>query len=173
MTILNPTDYPPAIADLLRAMPLAPLGPGTPVQSARAALAALDDAAFGRVTDRNMAAACRAGLWLAFNDLDESHEISQGLHTPEGSYWHAIMHRREPDPSNSKYWWVRVGAHPVLQQLVEQAPALRYNYTNPFDFVDFCEENRGSGSGDETLARKVQLLEWQLLFAHCFRGTIA
>jgi hypothetical protein len=55
----------------------------------RARLAALDDAAFGRVADRDMAACCRSGLWLAFNFLDESHRISQDIDTPTGSYWHA------------------------------------------------------------------------------------
>jgi hypothetical protein len=82
--------YPPAIAELLRQVPLAPLGPGAPVAAVRGQLEALDDAAFGRVADADMAAACRSGLWLAFNYLDESHEISQGLHTAEGSFWHAL-----------------------------------------------------------------------------------
>ena len=91
-----------------------------------------------RVVDRAMADACRAGMWLLFDFLDESHTISQELHTAEGSYWHAIMHRREQDASNSKYWFRKVGNHPVLRRLVEQVPALGYNYANPFEFVDFC-----------------------------------
>src|SRR5208282_3154263 len=43
-----------------------------------------------------------AGLWLWHDGLDESHRISQGLSSPAGSFWHAIMHRREGDFSNSK-----------------------------------------------------------------------
>lgn len=80
------------------------------------------------------------------------------------------MHRREPDPSNSKYWWRRVGPHPVLGQLRERATALGYTFTSPEAFVDVCERVRGTGSADEDLARRVQLLEWQLLFDHCYRG---
>src|SRR5688500_14191487 len=38
------------------------------------------------------AVALLAGLWLWHDFLDESHTISQGLHTPTGSFWHAIMH---------------------------------------------------------------------------------
>src|ERR1041384_5983899 len=53
----------------------------------------------------------RGGLYLRFNFLDKSHTVSQGIHSVEGSYWHAIMHRREPDYSNSKYWYRRVPAH--------------------------------------------------------------
>ena len=82
------------------------------------------------------------------------------------------MHRREPDAFNSKYWWRKVGAHPVPMQLVEQAPSLGYSYTNPQDFVDFCERVRGTASADEETAKRVQLLEWRLLFDHCYRAAI-
>ncbi|MGB1126733.1 MAG: hypothetical protein ACPG4Q_16145, partial [Phycisphaeraceae bacterium] len=41
--------------------------------------------------------AIKAGLWLYVDELDRSHEYSQSIHTPTGSFWHAIMHRREGD----------------------------------------------------------------------------
>lgn len=116
--------------------------------------------------------ACLAGLWLYFDFLNESHEISQELHTAEGSFWHAIMHRREPDPSNSKYWWRSVGSHPALDRLREAAPSVGHVYTTPDAFVDFCERVRGTDSTDEETAKRVQLLEWQLLFDHCFRTAV-
>ncbi len=96
----TPLDYPPKIAELLKADRLTPLGPGTPNESVRAALAALTvESAFAphTVRDRDMAAACLAGLWLYHDFLDESHAISQEIGTPTGSYWHGLMHRREPD----------------------------------------------------------------------------
>ena len=159
----------PVLSGWLDRVPLMPLGPGRPESSLGEALAAIGDAQLAPrgVADRQMIAACRSGLWLAFDFLDESHKLSQEIETPEGSFWHAIMHRREPDPSNSKYWWRRVGQHPVLRQLREQAPALGYTFTSPDAFVDFCEEVRDGGSGEEQLARKVQLLEWRLLFEWC------
>jgi hypothetical protein len=100
---------------------------------------------------------------------DESHRISQDDESdPDRNFWHAVMHRREPDASNSKYWWRRVGAHPVLDRLREHSPATGYDYATPFDFVDFCERVRGTGTAEEELARRVQLLEWQLLFGWCY-----
>lgn len=126
----------------------------------------------GRASDLPAARACLAGLWLYFDYLDESHAISQDLGASEGSFWHAIMHRREPDAWNSKYWWRQVSAHPVLEHLRRDAPLLGYTYTTPEAFVDFCDRLRGSGSADEVIAKKVQLLEWQLLFHHCHRMAI-
>jgi hypothetical protein len=163
--------YGPAVAALLADPRLPALGPGGPVAAVRDALTRFDPLRDlgGAVTDPDAARACHAGLWLLFDFLDESHTISQDLDTPEGSFWHAVMHRREPDAANSKYWWRRVGPHPVLSALVVKAPALGYAYTNPLDFVDFCEQVRGTGAPDEELARRVQLLEWQLLFDHCHR----
>ncbi len=143
---------------------LMPLGPGTPNAGMRSRLEALRFES----KQRDFAQCCLAGAWLYHDFLDESHAVSQEIETPEGSFWHAIMHRREPDAWNSKYWFRRIGNHPVLEMLLEQAPAIGYKYTNPLDFVDFCEKVRDTGSDDEDLAKRVQLLEWQLLFAHCF-----
>jgi hypothetical protein len=150
--------YPLEVTALLSEPRLAPLGPGTPVPGLKPQLAAI-----------KLPPACMAGLWLYFDYLDESHTISQDLHTKEGSFWHAIMHRREPDAWNSKYWWRRVGSHPVLGQLREQTPSVGYEYRTPEEFVDFCERVRGTGSPAEELAQRVQLLEWQLLFGYCLQ----
>lgn len=175
LTYLEASHYPPAIADLLRDLPLAPLGPGQPATHVAGRLGALGESSFAplRVVDRRMAAACRAGLYLAYDFLDESHKISQDVETPEGSFWHAIMHRREPDASNSAYWFRRVGNHPIFATLATEARALGLRlgdeHWNPFDFIDQCEERRGTNTDQELLLRRVQQKEWQLLFAWCFR----
>jgi hypothetical protein len=157
-------EYPPVVAELLAIDHPTALGPGAP----SAALRAQIEAACALVPP-----ACAAGLWLRFDFLDRSHAISQEDESaPDRNFWHAIMHRREPDAWNSKYWWRRVGAHPVLKQLAEQAPALGYTYTTPEAFVDFCEKVRGSGKEEEKAAMAVQELEWRLLFAWCFEHAL-
>lgn len=116
----------------------------------------------GIIDSLTLTPAAKAGLWLLHDFFEESHAISQNLHTPEGSYWHGILHRREPDPSNAKYWFRRAGDHPIMKQLREQSPDLGYNYSSACAFVEDCE--RGGES-----VRAVQFLEWRLLFEFCCR----
>ena len=143
---------------------------GEPVLAMKAKLAALDDASFGRIADRDALAACRAGLWLAFDFFEESHAISQDLDTVEGSYWHGILHRREPDAANAKYWFRRAGRHPIFAELADQlGPGIAWN---PDAFIDRCEATRGSGSAAEEACRRVQQREWELLFGWCFTRAV-
>lgn len=77
------------------------------------------------------AEAIKSGLLLWNDALDESHTISQGLADQTGSYWHGIMHRREPDYPNSKYWFGRVGSHPIFPALRERALEVFNDTANP------------------------------------------
>jgi len=143
-----------------------PLGPGSPNRALRDALRqAKVEAAFeGRtLRDEQLARACVAGVWLYHDFLDESHTISQSLHTPEGSYWHAIMHRREPDYSNAKYWFRNVGEHPVYDALGDY---------DPFAFVDACQRAAREGGDLEQRCLDTQMREWWALFDYCYRGAV-
>jgi hypothetical protein len=114
-----------------------------------------------------------AGLYLYFSCLDEAHSIAQELETADGSFWHGIMHRREPDAGNAGYWFRQVGKHPVFPALRDEAHRLRFDTGrewDPFEFIEFCEAARGRpGCEEERIAMQVQLAEWQLLFDHCAR----
>ncbi len=119
--------YGPTLNRLLAAAELNELGPGDPRGEARAALEELTPTSVVAphpLADREMASACCAALWLRFDFLDRSHHISQAIDTPEGSFWHGVMHRREPDFANAKYWFRRVGRHDLYEHLAEEDPAL-------------------------------------------------
>jgi hypothetical protein len=176
--------YSSAVVALLREERLAPLGPGTPNAGARDALAALTDdtvAAPHPVVDSEMAAACRAGLWLYHDFLDEAHKISQDIASPTGSYWHGLVHRREPDYSNAAYWFRRVGRHPIFEPLVKSARELAARCSiavpigdtwDPFWFIGYCEACAQGREPGEQFARLVQKREWEMLFEYCYRRAI-
>lgn len=122
--------------------------------------------------------AAMSGLWTYYGCFDEAHGVAQEIHNPDGSYWHAILHRREPDAGNAAYWFHRVGSHPVFPKLhheVEELSAKSHRHPfktsgawDPFAFIDFCEAaRRKPGSEQEQFAIEVQLIEWQLLFDYC------
>jgi hypothetical protein len=185
----NPHLYSSAFVELLQEERLNLLDPGTPNMQMRPALGALTiEKAFApnKIIDADMARACLAGIWLYHDFLDESHQISQSITTTTGSYWHGIMHRREPDFSNSKYWFHRVGEHPIFEPLRQAAAELAAANTShestaflcqqkkwdPFAFIDLCEACLNRHSPAEKFCRQIQLCEWKLLFDHCFHQAI-
>jgi hypothetical protein len=146
-----------------------PLDAGEPNLSAREVLHTLSIYVSDRVKkyDKVMARCCVSGLWLLHDFLDESHTISQNIATPSGSFWHGIMHRREGDFSNAKYWFDRVGDHPVFA-LLTMADGSAWD---AYQFVDDCQ--RALRTRDEAriaVLRELQHREWQALFDHCFRA---
>jgi len=174
----DPRTYGPDVAAVLLPQRLPELGPGVANTSAHAAIASLtiDRMAGDReIHDPDMARCCLSALWLYHDFLDESHAISQEIDTPAGGYWHGIMHRREPDADNAKYWFRRVGTHPIFDALAIEAGLLKVRASgvsgwDPFEFVDQCEKHRGTNGQTELKLRQLQQTEWALLFDRCFRN---
>ena len=47
-------------------------------------------------------------LWYeAKGDWHKSHELAQDVNTPDGSWVHAYLHRKEGDQFNAQYWYNR------------------------------------------------------------------
>lgn len=175
--------YGPLFAELLGNALVMPLGPGRPITQHEEALRAMTvERAFEgkRVVDSDMANACLSAAWLYHNYLDESHEISQSIDTPTGSFLHGIMHRREPDYGNAKYWFRRVGDHAIFGELAEAAALLAERRPDrdaalpwleggwdPFAFVDLVESCATGESEADDLCQQIQMREWWLLFDHC------
>ena len=179
----NSDAYGPAIAELLGPRTM-PLDAGEPNTSVRPQLEQPTAALFtdGTVDDADMAACCHSALWLRHNFLDQSHRLSQQIGTTEGSYWHGLMHRREGDFGNSKYWFRRVGDHPVFAQVAAELPSLvtddsppraRTLANAPWDpatFIDLCGAAVAGDAGLQAFCETVQAREWELLFEFCFGG---
>jgi len=129
---------------------------------------------------------CLRSAALFWHDyLDESHAISQNIHTPDGSFLHAIMHRREPDYDNAKYWFHRAGRHSSFSLLAEEvtrflatvdekqlsAQLAPSGSWDAFAFVDACEEaaNRPSCDGRVQTLMAIQKIEFDCLLGALFR----
>lgn len=81
--------------------------------------------------DAAQPSAALAGLALQLADWEGSHELAQHIDTPEGSFWHAILHRMEPDEFNSNYWFRKVGQHGIFPELLADAKSILA--TSPVD----------------------------------------
>jgi len=98
-------------------------------------------------------ASLQAAVFLYVDDIARAHEAAQADETPEGAYWHGIVHRREGDFSNAKYWFRRAGSLPSRLNLspiaLTDEVAHLQSSENPVNLVD------------------AQRQEWMALFEHC------
>lgn len=158
-------------------------GPGTDgVREAVEKLAGSE--ALATVKDRNMAQCLVAGMWLWHDWLEEAHRLVQPIPTETGNFWHAVMHRREGDFDNSRYWYARCADHPAMAILAAQSgdiinahPAdktllrLAWNGWNPAVMVDLVQQVHQKPEDPRyVIAVRLQQLEWRVLSGHCLRG---
>lgn len=124
----------------------------------------LDDAAVtgGReIADARQFALIRGAILYALDELDAAHRIFQDESSSVGSYWHGMMHRREGDFDNARYWFRRAGRLPVfdtMQAKVANASAnmARQETWDPYLFTGLCEQAR---FGDTDLIPECRALQ--------------
>lgn len=174
----------PVVRGAIEAAPMPGLGASPKCATTRAAIDELleeDSAALSALPP-----AAVAGLWLLAGELDRSHDISQNLDSRTGSYWHGIMHRREGDFANAKYWMRRAAGHPVFEELASHIASLagedtlglitsssdqfvkRHQRTDSdsmaTNLVDLCQHFVESRPEIVSDLQAIFWWEWQLLF---------
>ena len=119
-----------------------------------------------------------SGALLLCGCWSSAHEVAQGDASPEGSYWHGIIHRQEPDTANAAYWFRHAGGHPIFAELRAAAAEVLDNYRDapwrlgpswdPFQFLAWCDEVRNKPDSEfYDAAVAIQHVEWQQLFGWC------
>jgi hypothetical protein len=123
----------------------------------------------------------RSAALLWHDHLEASHMLSQSIDTSSGSFLHGIMHRREPDYSNAKYWFRRVQGHSAYEKVFGAVQTRLTSLTpfesvpnwmaegiwDPYGFVDAVESALHAGQKDE-----IESLQWiqQIEFEYLVRS---
>ena len=145
-------------------------------------LAALDEILTGAAISKDRQNLVRSLVLLWHDHLDESHNLSQQVGSRDGSYVHGLMHRREPDYGNARYWFHKVGQHPAfpalgegvtkrLEQRERQGLAQALLPDNRWDsiaMVDLCETAATAPAEDmlREVMMDLQTVEFKVLLNH-------
>lgn len=162
--------------DLLKK--LIPQGLLTPAAMSGLRVATEEEISGGRtVSDHAMFALVRAGLFYALDALAECHAIVQAIPGDESAYWHGMIHRREGDFDNARYWFRRTGVLPVFDELHGEAGrvsphmAAQMNW-DPYLFTGLCEQEKyGEKSLRDELV-KLQRIEFEVVFDYVWRRSL-
>jgi len=87
------------------------------------------------IQSQNVKEIIKSALYLWNDNIHQAHLIAQQINNADGSLCHAILHRREGDFSNSKYWLRHSGNHPAFKPIQKTHPGW-----DPYQFVDQCED---------------------------------
>jgi hypothetical protein len=129
------------------------------------------------IRDCDSARPVRAGLYCLNGDWDAAHQVAQAIDDDAqasrteqalGAHWHALVHRHEPDFSNSKYWLARAGMstiHPMLADAARAAGHAEILRDGRWDAVRFTDAY--ADPAQPAWTRELDALELRALLEHC------
>ncbi len=129
------------------------------------------------IADAAMLRMVRACLFYAADALDAAHRIFQDEKSDLGSYGHGMMHRREADFDNARYWFRRAGQQPFFKKLHREAaecsPLMsRQPSWDPYLFTGECEQARFGAVEKQAELANLQRAEFDVVLDYCWRGAV-
>ena len=120
----------------------------------------------------------RAGLFYYHNALDDSHKEAQKLEGDAAAYWHGMIHRREGDFDNARYWMRRAGEQPVFTEMHDRAGDGAPHMTrqpdwDPFLFITLCEQFKYGELDYKKEIGQLQHVEFAVMFDYVWRQCVA
>ena len=130
------------------------------------------------IADARMFALVRGALLCAVDALDAAHRIFQDDASDLGSYWHGVMHRREGDFDNARYWFRRAGRLPIFDRMHQAAAQVSPNMSrqttwDAYLLTGMCEQAKFGDTDAIGECLRLQRVEFEELLAYCWRKGIA
>ena len=145
----------------------------------RAVQASSNDVLAGEkiLADAEMFALVKGGLLYALDALPEAHAIFQDASDDIGSYWHGMLHRREGDFDNARYWFRRAGTLAFFSEAHRAASAhsetmARQSNWDPYLFTGQCEQVRFGNNDLTAEMQALQRVEFDAIFDYCWRQSV-
>lgn len=129
------------------------------------------------IKNAEMFALVRGGLLYAADAIHEAHTIFQEAKGDLGAYWHGMMHRREGDFDNARYWFRRAGVLPIfaaMHRAASETSAVMARQSNwdPYLLTGECEQARHGETESLKELAELQRVEFEALFDYCWRKAL-
>lgn len=116
----------------------------------------------------------RGGLLYALDDLEGSHRLFQDAAGDLSAYWHGMLHRREGDFDNARYWFRRAGPLPFFGALhgraaSDSAQMAKQSSWDPYLFTGECEQARFGADEITGELISLQRAEFDVVFDYTWR----
>ncbi len=139
-----------------------------------------DDATLlgGKVaSDAAMLKLVRGGLLYAVDAIDAAHRFFQDESSDLGSYWHGMVHRREGDFDNARYWFRRVGRLAFFSDLhsescADSATMARQDQWDAYLLTGLCERVKFGEAESAAECVALQRAEFHAVFGYTWRKAI-
>lgn len=129
------------------------------------------------IRDLSLFSLVRAALFYARDALGESHRIVQQSESDLASYMHGMLHRREGDFDNARYWFRRAGELPIFGELHSagsriSADVAKQATWDPYLFTGLCEQEKFGDNTRHAELAHLQRAEFDALFDYLWRLSV-